>query len=552
MNPLHLVTLLLAAVCCSCIAPVTVTEVDTPDPQHPVEIQTMDQHRAHPRSDAHAAAGELLEGIHQAARTLRTGDESALSVYNYLTSRLVEHLSETQILTENGARLPATETTYTLRLNKPEDLTFLHRRIYAADRINFYGRHAYAESVKPGIGAPIVSTKPIDDDLQLELSDYYRNLTALVRFRGNQAELFLADPYKVESFDVGNRHYELAANYSATASLMLSHERIDKLGFVRLLNPSKFDNTSRITAVQPYDPERIPVIFVHGLQDSPSTWAPMYFGLMADEKIRTRYQFWTFSYPSGYPYPKSASIFRDELAKVRALYPDHKDIVLIGHSMGGLISRLMITDAGEQIWKGIFGQPPSVTPIEGPSAEILTKAAIFSAQPQIDRVIYIAAPHQGSEMARGVISLVASKIVTLPDTFADLRDDLVFRSTADRAGMALDRVPNSIDTLSPGSLFIQQVNKIPTEPHVPVHSIIGDLGLGSDGVVAYWSSHIENAESEKIITATHYVHQHPEAIREAHRILLDHVGLPPSPLILPSASENRPDLIKGRGPRSKR
>lgn len=552
MNPLYPACLLVALVTVSCIAPVTVREVAPPTPDHPLAAEAIRQHKQKHRRDPYAAAGELLEGAHLASIAIHNGDTDSISAYNLLVARLVEELSTSQILDQGVVRLPATRTTYTLQLENPDKLRFLHRTIHAADRVEFHGRHAYSHSIKPGIGAPIVSSKPLDDKLGLELSDYYRNLTAVVRFHGNKARLLLADPHQTEAFQIGGQFYQLAADYSATTSLMLSHERIDKLGLTRLFNPSKFDNTSRVTAVQPYDPDRIPVIFIHGLQDSPSTWAPMYFGLMADEHIRTHYQFWTFSYPSGYPYPQSAAILRDELAKVRDQHPHHKDVILIGHSMGGLISRLMITDADEQIWTNVFGQTSSQTPIRGRSAELLKKSVIFQAEPKIDRVIYIAAPHRGSELAQNFVGKLTSRLINLPDTFAEFRDDLVSRVTANQAGIMLDRVPNSIDTLSPDSRFIREVNRIPTDPDVPVHSIIGDLGFESDGVVAYWSSHLDEAESEKIITATHFVHQNPEAIQETHRILLHHIGLPPTPLILPEANQNRPDIITGNGPRSKR
>ncbi|MBK1828776.1 alpha/beta fold hydrolase [Haloferula rosea] len=552
MNPLYPACILVALVAASCIAPVTVREVAPPTPAHPVAIEAVRQYKQHHQRNPYAAAGELLEGAHLASIAIRHGDTQTIPAYNQLVARLVEELSASRILDQGVVQLPATRTTYTLQLENPDKLRFLHRTIYAADRVEFHGRHAYSHSIKPGIGAPIVSSRALDDKLGLELSDYYRNLTAVVRFDGNEARLLLADPHRTEAFQIGGQSYQLAANYSATTSLMLSHERIDKLGLTRLFNPSKFDNTSRVTAVQPYDPDRIPVIFVHGLQDSPSTWAPMYFGLMADESIRTHYQFWTFSYPSGYPYPQSAAILRDELAKVRAQYPDHKDAILIGHSMGGLISRLMITDADERIWTNVFGQTSSQTQIRGRSAELLKRSVVFKAEPKIDRVVYIAAPHRGSELAQNFVGKLTSRLVKLPDTFAELRDDLVSRVTANQAGIMLDRVPNSIDTLSPDSRFIREVNRIPTDPDVPVHSIIGDLGFGSDGVVAYWSSHLEEAESEKIITATHFVHQNPEAIRETHRILLEHIGLPLAPLILPRVNKHRPDLIKGSGPRSKR
>ena len=89
--------------------------------------------------------------------------------------------------------------------------------------------------------------------------------------------------------------------------LGMSKARVDKLGLVRLLLPSRYNDTANLNFIQPYDPKRIPVLFVHGLDSTPATFAPMYFKLLQDPEIRKNYQFWVFSYPSGYPYPYSAS-----------------------------------------------------------------------------------------------------------------------------------------------------------------------------------------------------------------------------------------------------
>jgi len=122
------------------------------------------------------------------------------------------------------------------------------------------------------------------------------------------------------------------------------------------LRPEKYAHTARLTCLQDYDPNRIPVIFVHGLQDTPASWAPMINTLREDPDIRRRYQFWVFSYPSGYPYPYSAALLRKELDSVDRAFPNHKGIVLVGHSMGGMVSRLMITDVGDKLWRVLLWQ----------------------------------------------------------------------------------------------------------------------------------------------------------------------------------------------------
>ena len=68
------------------------------------------------------------------------------------------------------------------------------------------------------------------------------------------------------------------------------------------------------------------------------------------------------------------------------------------------------------------------------------------------------------------------------------------------------------------------MNTIPITPGVPYNTIIGDRGRGdspnsSDGVVPYWSSHMNGAESEDIVPSGHGAHQNPQAIAEVLRIL---------------------------------
>jgi triacylglycerol esterase/lipase EstA (alpha/beta hydrolase family) len=102
---------------------------------------------------------------------------------------------------------------------------------------------------------------------------------------------------------------------------------------------------------------------VRYIMDTAATWTPMLNDLRGDEEIRRNYQFWfyIYSYPSGYPYPYSALILRQELDAIQKKFPMRKPMVVIGHSMGGCISRLLITDTGDQLWLKIFDKPPAQT-----------------------------------------------------------------------------------------------------------------------------------------------------------------------------------------------
>jgi pimeloyl-ACP methyl ester carboxylesterase len=306
--------------------------------------------------------------------------------------------------------------------------------------------------------------------------------------------------------------------------MLIAHERPERLGLSRMLNPQKFADTTGLTQLQPYDPARTPVVFVHGLQETPANWAPMVDSLRDDPWIRKNYQFWFYSYPSGYPYPYSAALFRRDLDGIKRSFPNHKRVVLIGHSMGGMICRLMVTDAGDQIWRDHFSTAPAQTSLWGETRKLVEKSLLFDHRPDVQRVIFIATPHRGSRFAAGWIGRIGSALVRTPRAF-----DSIYASTkplliADPAANTLKRMPNSIDTLEPNDRFVQSVNKLPITPTIPYHSIIGDRGRrdtpnSSDGIVPYWSSHLDGAESELIVHSGHGAQYDPQAIREVERIL---------------------------------
>src|SRR5213075_2867090 len=148
-----------------------------------------------------------------------------------------------------------------------------------------------------------------------------------------------------------------AADFTVPLAVMLERTDPKKHELSRFLNPEKYAHTAAIERLQPYDPNKTIVLVIHGLMDSQATWTPMINKLRGDPDIRKHYQFWFYSYPSGYPYPYSAAILRHELDALEQRYPARKPMVVIGHSMGGCISRLLITDTGERLWTNIFGKP---------------------------------------------------------------------------------------------------------------------------------------------------------------------------------------------------
>jgi len=251
---------------------------------------------------------------------------------------------------------------------------------------------------------------------------------------------------------------------------------------------------------------------------------PMLNDLRGDKDIRRNYQFWFFSYPSGYPYPYSAAILRHELDAIEKKFPLRKPMVVVGHSMGGCITRTLVTDTGTKLWIGAFGHPPAETEMPAESKRLLEEAIIFKHRPEIGRVVFMSTPHRGANLASNWIGRIGSMLVRTPTKLLTVGRTLRESETADPAALKLKRLPNSVDTMAPNNRFVMGINTIPITPGIPYHSIIGDRGRGdtpnsSDGVVPYWSSHLAGARSEKIVPSGHGSPQNLQAIAEVHRIL---------------------------------
>jgi len=457
-------------------------------------------------------------------------NESARSIYNFAVARVVQDVDRTDL---QPWRHPITVSTdqggYTLVSPKPVDAEHDPSRydLFPTDTLKIGGKFFETYSTVSGLGAPIAvvgRTESPHFRQQYKLRRVYAPITAIVRFSGRQAHLEFIDPLNAERITLNKQTFPLAADLDAPTALLIARERPERLGLSRVMNPEAYADTAMLTRLQQFDPARTPVIFVHGLQETEASWAPMIDSLRHDPAIRKHYQFWYFSYPSGYPYPYAAALFRQDLDGIDRAFPNHKRIVLIGHSMGGLICRLTITDAGDKIWRDFFATPPAKTPLASDTRKLLEEALIFNHRPDVQRVIFISTPHRGSELASNWIGRIGAALVRTPRLFTSVYAASKPLLITDPAARPLNRMPNSVDTLEPNDRFVQAVNKLPITPGIPYNSIMGDRGRGdtphsSDGVVPYWSSHLQGARSELIVNSDHGAQYNPQAIREVERIL---------------------------------
>jgi pimeloyl-ACP methyl ester carboxylesterase len=489
--------------------------------------------------DRMKALGNYLAAARVSVHDLksRPQDPGTRRTYNYAVGRCID-IIETDGLDpwSHTLTVAGPDGDFSLGTKRPADSERnpANYRLETADRLTLGGRYFTDRVTVDGLGAPVVaiSRNEVPDFRKTTLSSQriYGVATAFIRFNGQQAQIEFAEPLAQERITLDGHTYPVAADFSAPIAVALVTERPEKLGLIRMLRPEKYAETARLARLQAYDPTRIPVLFVHGLQDTPASWAPMINRLRGDREIRRNYQFWVFSYPSGYPYPYSASLLRRDLDSVKRAFPKTKRMVLVGHSMGGMISRLMITDSGDKIWRDLFGKPPAQTELPASTRKLLEESLIFAHRPEVARVIFISTPQRGADMAKNSIGRIGSSLIRTPIFLAAIPfATLQAAMTVDPGALQLKRMPNSIDTLAPSNRFVQSVNRIPIKRGIPYHSIIGDRGKGdtpnsSDGVVAYWSSHVEGAQSELIVPSNHSAPLNPQAIAEVARILKLNLG----------------------------
>jgi pimeloyl-ACP methyl ester carboxylesterase len=484
-----------------------------------------------------AALGTYLKATQDAARELRRNprDMAARDTYNFALGRLLETIKEAKLDPwMKPLRVPAAGGEFTLT-HKPDPRPQWNPALYEftpADEFDIKGSYVTEHNRKDGIGAPLVAkglTNNANSRENFYLPRTYYGVTAVARFEGRRCVIAFEDPLATETTTLDGHVFPLAADFTVPLAVLLAETDYHKLELARMLNPQKYAGTALIARLQPYDPNKTVVLVIHGLQDSAATWAPMINALRGDERIRRHYQFWFYSYPSGYPYPYSASILRQQLDAAERKFPLRKRTVVIGHSMGGCITRLLITDTGNKIWMDIFGKPPAQVPLSPETKKLYTDALIFRHRPEIGRVIFISSPLRGADMASNWIGRIGSSLVKAPGKLLTAGNEVRQFETLQPGELKLKRIPNSVDTLAPNDPFVVEINKIPITPGIPYHVISGDRGKGgnkdhtkpvmSDGVVPYWSSHLDGAVSELVVPSEHGAHHNPQAIAEVKRIL---------------------------------
>jgi pimeloyl-ACP methyl ester carboxylesterase len=312
-----------------------------------------------------------------------------------------------------------------------------------------------------------------------------------------------------------------------------NHRREGRLALIRTQTELR---EPRIYLLERFDSAKPVVVMLHGLGSSPDVWAPIVAAIDADPSLRDEYQIWQVFYPTNTPIPENLRAIRAALLATFAALdpagaaPATHDVTLIGHSMGGVIARLLVVESGNVLWCEFFGR--DVSAADHQRYAVLEPYLSLEPLPQVSRTIFLAAPHRGSPLARGWRNRVASLVVRAPvaavQTVTSIAET-VAHDTPLRAA-ALRQRRSSITNLSDRDDYLRATVALPVAPGVAYHSIIGrrdasaPLEVATDGIVPYASAHLDGAASELVVASRHNVYDSPEAIAEVRRILTENIN----------------------------
>ena len=408
-----------------------------------------------------------------------------------------------------------------------------------------------------GLGVPLIAVRKDGSELTDREQFYPRGLsfpvTAFLRWereQGTEGEpptnargekvtrcvLELHDPLATKEIVVEDKITPLESDISTPLAFFLNNPTLQRLDYYGFFRPDKAEEISGLYMLQPYQPGKIPVLMVHGLLSSPMTWMEALNDLRSRPEIRDRYQFWFYLYPTGGSFWESAADLREKLARTRQIFdPQRKQLefdqlVVVGHSMGGLIARLTSLESGDRFWNAVSDTPFDKVSAPEDIKRQLGRAYFFKPVPEVSRVVTIASPHLGAGETNPFYRNLLRGVVSLPERTTAVGRELldgekrVFRNNGKAVPVT------SLDALAPTSPLIPVLAESPNSRRVFYHNIFAvqpqkdRLGYDGDGVVEIESAKREDFDSQLMIEATHTTaHRHPLTILELQRILKEHL-----------------------------
>lgn len=392
------------------------------------------------------------------------------------------------------------------------------------------------KTIVEGIGTSLlVRQKQTHGDSMIPESGLWYPVTGILNLdEPLNPVLELRDPTRGGNMESGGRSFPLAANYTAAFARDFQDRQLQFLDLPALFQFEKYADRMGLYRVSPFDPSKQVCVLVHGIYSNPTTWDKALNHIYEHEELRERYEFWTFGYPTGAPIPFLASEFRESLREMRAFRSgagaSTQDMVVVGHSMGGLLVKAVTQQGGDEEWDKVFKVPIEQLNVTKDDRTILRRLFYYEPTPDISRVIFCATPHRGSKVAAYPGAGLVGNLIQVPLQLARITAEIVDQSRYALTPLGLEIAQDrttSLEQLSSKSGITADLYLKPLNPDITYHSVIasnrsdrGSVSDTRDGLVNYQSSHIEGVESEAVIfNSPHGVHRDEDGIKEIVRLL---------------------------------
>nr|MCU0792880.1 alpha/beta hydrolase [Opitutaceae bacterium] len=414
-------------------------------------------------------------------------------------------------------------------------------RFLMADQFSVKGMSV--RNRKGGVGVPLIALGREQADLQVRRA---APSTVFLRLPGSLREIERGDGegvlelfsmFDAATVSIAGAEVPLEADFTAARAYVLGQRYAWASGRMLFLSPQPAMKSQLILS-EPYRPGRIPLVLVHGTFSSPARWAEMMNTLNADPVIRSRYQIWMFLYGSSQPILISADLLRTELeSTIARLDPEGRDealrrMVVVGHSQGGLLTKLTATDTGSALWEQFSKKSPEELDMTEEQRATIQRLAFSKPLPFVETVVFIATPHRGSFRSGNLARHIVRKLVSLPQATLQVTSDLLTGVQGiESPEMFNGLMPSSVDGMSPKNPVMLALAEIPVAPGIDAHSIIAVKGdgppeSGDDGVVTYQSAHVDYVRSELVVRGAHSCQSMPATIEQVRRILREHLDKP--------------------------
>jgi len=417
-----------------------------------------------------------------------TPTEADLAAYNLAVRNSVTQIADNWLSGDGQlSRLKTSEGEVKLRVNSINvpDLE-LAGEIVPADFVKVR-RGLRAESVVAGVGTSLIVRQPRSDaDPMIPETGLWIPVTALLNLDSPSSPVLeLIDPSTRGTIAFEGTEFPLSANYTAAFARDFQERQFHFESLSGLLRFEEFADRMGLYRVTPFHPDKEPVIFIHGINSSPSTWDEVLNRLYGDKAIRDRYEFWTFGYPTGAPIPYMAAEYRDAIQKMLAFRRSRgaaaQEITVVGHSMGGLLTKAMTFSSGDEEWNSLFRVPIGELKIPESEREILRRMIYCEPIPEIKRVVFCAVPHRGAEILDQPGAKLLAELIEVPTQLVLLSTQIIAHSASALTPAGLEFVARdrltSIDQLSSDAWSTVVFLNKPLNPAVTYHSIIVSLRL---------------------------------------------------------------------------